>query len=212
MSDTLTVPAQRFLLRHLSWRDYQTLLATLGEQRVRLTYDRGSLELMTPSYRHEHAKMLLGRLIETWTEEHNIPITSCGSTTFQRQDLDRGLEPDQCYYVQHEPVVRGQQDLDLQHDPPPDLALEVDITSSVLNRMAIYAALGVPEVWRYNGSTLDAYHLSPTGTYTKSDRSRTFPTLGLSDVLRFLDQSALVDETTLIRTFRQWVRAQIQPE
>src|SRR5262249_44955535 len=156
--------------------------ATLGEQRVRLTYDRGTLELMTPSYRHEHYKMLLGRLLETWTEEHDIPIRSGGSTTFHREDVDRGLEPDQCYYIQHEYAVRGKEEIDLASDPPPDLAIEVDITSSVLNRLAIYAALGVPEVWRYNGIRLEVYRLGTDRTYVRSDQSLTFPSLPLTDI------------------------------
>jgi Uma2 family endonuclease len=206
--DTVAIPVeQRFRLSSIPWEGYVAIRDGLGERPVRVTYDRGELEIMSPSNRHENRKKLLGRLIEALTEEMGIDIYSSGSMTFQREDLLRGLEPDECYWVENEPNVRGRDDLDLEKDPPPDLALEVEITRSALDRMSIYAALGVPEVWRWDGKTLIAHVRTTRGTYRKSDRSKAFPFLPLSEFAGFLEPTKL-SETQLLRSFRAWVRNQ----
>ena len=126
---------------------------------IRLTYDRGLLEIMTPLDPHESYKKLLGRFVEALTEELDVEICSLGSRTCSREDLVRGLEPDQCYYIQNEQVVWDKEQIDLNQDPPPDLVIEIDITSSSINRLDLYADLGVPEVWRYDGRCLTIYRL-----------------------------------------------------
>jgi Uma2 family endonuclease len=136
----------RLLLADIRWQTYEDLLQDLAQTRVKLTYDRGSLEIMTPMYRHESCAGFLGRLVEVAAEEFSMRFISGWSTTFRREDLKRGLEPDRCYYIGNVSAVLGKLDIDLSRDPPPDLAIEVDIRSSSLNRMSIYAALGVPEV------------------------------------------------------------------
>ena len=207
---TLTQAANRFLLKNISWQTYEALLKDLESQRgIRLTYDRGLLEIMTPLAPHERNSRLIGRLVEALTEELNIEICSLGSLTCKREDLARGFEPDECYYIQNEPVIRSLEQIDLNQDPPPDLAIEIDITSSSINRLALYAALGVPEVWRYDGSRLIIYQLEG-GEYRVCDRSSTFPLITSSEIIRFLELRKSNGETTLIRLFREWVRNQVQ--
>ena len=210
MTTTLTQAANRFLLKNISWQTYEALLKDLESQRgIRLTYDRGLLEIMTPLAPHERNSRLIGRLVEALTEELNIEICSLGSLTCKREDLARGLEPDECYYIQNEPVIRSLELIDLNQDPPPDLAIEIDITSSSINRLALYASLGVPEVWRYDGSRLIIYQLEG-GEYRVCDRSSTFPLITSSEIIRFLELRKSNGETALIRLFREWVRNQVQ--
>jgi Uma2 family endonuclease len=207
---TLTQAANRFLLKNISWQTYEALLKDVESQPgLRLTYDQGILEIMTPLAPHERNSRLIGRLVEALTEELNIEICSLGSLTCKREDLARGLEPDECYYIQNEPVIRSLEQIDLNQDPPPDLAIEIDITSSSINRLALYASLGVPEVWRYDGSRLIIYQLEG-GEYRVCDRSSTFPLITSSEIIRFLELRKSNGETTLIRLFREWVRNQVQ--
>ncbi|MEZ2277287.1 MAG: Uma2 family endonuclease [Microcoleus sp.] len=197
------------LLKNISWRTYESLVNELAEQRgIRLTYDRGTLEIMTPSDPHEGNKQILGRFVETVTEELNIEIRSLGSLTCRREDLERGLEPDQCYYIENEAIVRSLKQIDLNQDPPPDLVIEIDITSSSINRMELYASLGVPEVWRYDGSRLIFYQLEGQ-EYVEREVSPHFPFLSSSEIMGFVETQKNVGETSMIRGFRQWVRSRI---
>ena len=197
---------QRFVLHGVSWEAYEKILEALGERRIRITYDRGDLEFMSPSNTHEWTIRLFDRLINALTEELNVPIRGCRCTTLRRKEAERGLEPDDSYYVQSEPLVRGKMDLNINRgDPPPDLAIEIDVTSSSIDRMGVYAGLGVPELWRYDGETLSLHRLE-SGTYRSADGSAAFPFLNPADLLPFLDLRAEMGETTLVRTFRQWVR------
>ena len=206
MSTFTEYAVNRVLVSNVSWHTYESLVTDLEEQPgTKLTYDRGWLEIMTPLVPHESSKKLLGRFVEAATEELAVEIRSLGSLTCKRQDLARGIEPDQCYYVQNEAVMRGKQEVDLTIDPPPDLAIEVDITSSSIDRISIYAQLGVPELWRYDGSSLKIYWLHE-GTYQEKFDSPTFPSLLTTEILRFLELSQTTGETSLIRLFRQWVR------
>jgi Uma2 family endonuclease len=131
------------LIYDVSWDEYDALMTALPERRLPHTYDRGTLEIMSPSKPHEWIKKLIGRMVESMTLELNIPIQSVGSTTLRRELLKRGLEPDDSYYIANEARVRGKETLDLQSDPPPDLVIEVDVTSSCLDRLDVYAALRV---------------------------------------------------------------------
>ncbi|HEV3257847.1 MAG TPA: Uma2 family endonuclease [Gemmataceae bacterium] len=212
MATVQQAPAdQRFLLFNVSWKTYETFLAELGDRPIRLTYDRGNLELMAPSHVHERYKKILGRIIDTLTLELNILMKSGGSTTFKRKDLERGMEPDECYYIENEPLVRGKMEIDLTTDPPPDICIEIDITSSSLDRQGIYAAMRVPEIWRFDGESLRVYRLDANGDYQLCDRSPTFPFLPLDEIARFLQQANVADETSLIRAFITWLREEIVP-
>jgi Uma2 family endonuclease len=158
---------------------------------------------------HESAKKLMARLVETVTLEMDIDILGAGSMTCRRKDLDRGFEPDECYWIAHEAQMRGRVDIDLTRDPPPDLMLEVEISHSFVDRLAIAARLGVPEIWRYDGQTLRIVLLGADGEYTESSRSQAFPFLPVAELVRFLHQDANQSETRLLRAFRDWVRAQM---
>ncbi len=147
-------PAQRFLLHGISWDDYEMMLKIVGDRPIRVNYDRGALELMSPSYRHDRSKTLLGRVIETVTEELEIPCIGVGSTTLRRQLADRGLEPDEAYYLANAGRIVDNEEIDLDADPPPDLCIEIEISRSALDRMGIYAGLNIPEVWRFDGEAL----------------------------------------------------------
>ena len=199
------------LLHGVRWSTYEALLEDMGDRHIRLTYDNGDLEIMTLSGRHERSKKLIGRLIDAMTEELNIPIRSGGSTTFKREMQKKGLEPDECYWVANELAVRGRKDIDIELDPPPDIAVEVEISRSVLNRLGIYAAIGVSEVWRSDGQQILIEHLQDDGTYTPVGQSPSFPWLPLAELGRFLRESHSMDETSWIRSFRAWVRAELVP-
>jgi Uma2 family endonuclease len=202
---------RRFVLYGVGWRFYETFLAELGERHLFLTFDRGNLEIMSPSHRHEAHARLLAIVIGIVAEELNIPIKGGRSTTFRRQDLERGLEPDECFWIAREPQVRGKMGIDLASDPPPDLAVEVEITRGALDRMGIYSALGVPEIWRFDGRTLTAHDLQADGTYATVSQSPTFPILPLPEVLRRLSLAETMDETSWTRSIREWVRFEILP-
>jgi len=214
MTATLIQSPDRVILHNISWQTYQSLITDFeAEPALRLTYDRGTLEIRMPLDPHETYKKLIGRLIEAATEELDLEIRSLGSRTCDRADLRRGLEPDQCYYIQHEAVVRAVEQIDLDQFPPPDLAVEVDITSSSLDRFSIYADLGIPEVWRYDGQALTIYFLQD-GKYERCDRSLALPLLKAKDISRFLglrfsqDEAQLpVSENSLVKQFRQWIRS-----
>jgi Uma2 family endonuclease len=217
MTATLIQSPDRVILRHISWQSYQSLVADFeSEPGIRLTYDRGTLEIRMPLDPHETYKKLLGRLIEAATEELGLEIRSLGLRTCDREDLRRGLEPDQCYYLQHEALVRDGEQIDLRQFPPPDLAVEVDITRSSLDRFSIYADLGVPEIWRYDGQALTIYQLQE-GSYVSCDRSPALPVLSASELSRFLELRFPKDgsqpplgENSLIRQFRQWLRERLE--
>ena len=217
MTATLIQSPDRVVLRNISWPTYQSLMGDFEQEpALRLTYDRGTLEIRMPLAPHETYKKLLGRLIEAATEELELEIRSLGSRTCNREDLARGLEPDQCYYIQQEALVRDIEQIDLAHFPPPDLAVEVNITSSSLDRFSIYADLKIPEIWRFDGQSLKFYQLQ-AGTYEIVERSAALPMITAQDLMRFVElrfthgdaARSAVSENNLVRQFRQWLRNQV---
>ncbi|CCQ50677.1 Uma2 family endonuclease [Crocosphaera watsonii] len=208
MIATLSTQKNSVILNNIRWETYQYLVQDSEEQpNKRLTYDRGILEIMTPLPEHEVYKKLIDRFVLVMVEEMNKEMRSLGSCTWSCQDLKQGLEPDECYYINHEEAVRGKLNIDLNFDPPPDLAIEIDITSSSLNRMSIYEALGVAEVWRFDGQFLSIYQLVD-GIYQMSDKSGVFPFIKGEDIMRFLQQLE-GGEMALIKAFRTWVRGKV---
>jgi Uma2 family endonuclease len=194
----------------VGWEGYEALLALVIDRPVRLTYDRGDVELMSPSRDHECFKTRFGRLVETLTMELDIPCEGAGSTTWRKQIEDRGLEPDECYYIgANADLVAGRRNVNLTIDPPPDLAIEIEISRSALDRMGIYAALKVPEVWRFDGETLTVYILQADGTYAPSPTSRCFPFLPLDELVDWLHLADEMGQTAWIRRFRDWVRNEL---
>lgn len=164
---------------------------------------------MTLSHEHESYSYLLGRIVDTVTEELGLPVSGGKSTTFKRRKKQRGLEPDNCFWIANEPVVRGKTRIDLSVDPPPDLSIEVDVSHSTLDRMAIYESLRVPEVWVYDGQQLTFHILQPDGTYKTQSVSRAFPNLQADQVARFLALRGELDANSIIRQFRAWLRGRI---
>ncbi len=196
----------RVLLEGISWHTYEQLLAEMGNSRtIRLSYDRGLLEIMTPLLDHENPKEMLTALVGVLAEELNIEILRAGSTTLKRPDLAKGAEPDSSFYIQNEPLVKGKTQIDLTTDPPPDLVVEIDVSSSSVDREGIYAAMGVPEIWRCDRGVVKFLQLDG-GKYIIVERSLAFPLLSVTEITQFLSQSQTIGETTLLRSFRAWVR------
>ena len=206
------VPAgeQRLLLHNVGWEAYRSLCELLEPTGVRMAYDSGSLELMSPSRRHERYGHTLGRCVEVIAEELDVAIEPGGKMTFRRRDVARGIEPDDCFWVVHEAEVRGKEEIDLTRDPPPDLFIEIEVTHSLLDRLATCAALRVPEVWRFNGQRIQILRLRSDGTYEEVQRSPTFPQIDIAGIVPFLRPDADRDYLATIRDFRRWVRDQIR--
>jgi Uma2 family endonuclease len=207
-------PGDPMVLTGVSWAMYQRLLVERDRLRpgVRLTYDRGRLEIMTVSRVHERWKGVLARLIERLTEELRIPLVSGGNLTISREDLERGLEPDECYYVQHALEMVPLRELDFTRDPPFDLAIEVEQSRNIgSRRLSVLDDLGVREVWLYNGRSLRALHRQTEGGYEERPTSAAFPQLPLAELGRFLARIGQVDDTTLALEFVDWVRKTLVP-
>ena len=214
-AQTLARPEQSVQLSGISWQTYETLLAEIGDgvpprklRQIRLTYNRGNLEIIVPSAEHERFKEVLGRFVETLAEELDVKIEPLGSTTFKRPELS-GKEPDKCFYIQNISAVKGKKRIDMNQDPPPDLVVEIDITSRSKNSLQIYADLGVPEVWIYNGVRFRINRLE-NGEYVECEISLAFPSVAVLEIVRFLEQAETMDYLELIKAFRTWVKSQIQ--
>ncbi|KAB8318995.1 Uma2 family endonuclease [Tolypothrix campylonemoides VB511288] len=209
MVTTRTSSEQRVVLRNISWQTFETMLAEMGNDRAsRIAYDRGTLEIMTPLLPHEYWNRLIERLIFVLGEELNLEILPTGSTTLKRKDLRRGAEPDSSYYIHNEARVRNKIEIDLNNDPPPDLVVEVDLTSSSLDRFQIYASLGVLELWYHDEGVLHIYQLQQ-GEYVQCNNSPTFAQLPLIEIPRFLEESQRIGVMGMTQNFWNWVREQI---
>ncbi len=202
-------PGQRVLLKDVTWQELETILEDLGEHRAaRIAYDRGILEIMAPLPEHEYDKEIIGDLIKALLEELDNEFLSLGSTTFKNQAMAQSIEPDQCFYIKNESKIRGKKRLDLTIDPPPDLALEVDITSRT--HPNIYQALKVPELWRFEKGKLQI-NILQDGSYVESQQSLNFPRFALIEVIpQYLQQSTTAGRNATLKTFRLWVRQQMQ--
>jgi Uma2 family endonuclease len=199
---------QHLVLEGVSWELYEHLLKEIGERPLRLTYDNGELEIMSPLPEHEIAKAAVVKFVDALVVELDIPYQDLGSTTFRRQLKKRGLEPDGCFYLQSQPLIAGKRRINLPKDPPPDLAIEIDITSRSIARLPIYAALGVPEIWRYDGRKLYCLHLTD-GEYVQSDFSLAFPKLRVNDLQPFIAiAEEKGDQTAALKSFRKWLKKQ----
>lgn len=201
-------PGQRVLLCDVSWQEFEAILEDLGEHRAaRVAYDNGTLEIMTPLPDHEINKVMIGDLVKALLEELDIEFWPLGSTTFKNEEIVKGIEPDDCFYIQNEAAVRGKKRLDLTVDPPPDLALEIDVTSRT--HPSIYEALRVPELWRFEKGKLQV-NILQDGKYVVSKTSPNFPNLPLVEVIpQFLEQSQTLGRNKAMKAFRAWVREQI---
>lgn len=200
-------PPNRVVLHDIDWPAYRAIADALPERRIRLTYDRGALEIMTVSSKHERFKSLLGVFIITLADVFQRQIASFGSFTHRRADLLRALEPDACFYTVNFPAIRGKTVIDLEIDPPPDLVLEVEISRSILDRLAIFEALRVGEIWRADEQRVRVFVLK-AGEYHEVDRSPTFPEVPLEEISRFLAVGIQRGELAMIQAVRAWFRKQ----
>ncbi len=199
---------QYLRLSNVDWKTYLRLLHIFAERPgYHLAYDHGELEIMSPSLQHDDSSRLLGDFVVVLTEELGMPLKQGGSATLKRQLKKKGIEADECFWIVNAHRIAGISRLNLRKQPPPDLAVEVDVSRSSLNRLGIYATLGVTEVWRLDGDVLIFYVLQPDRTYAASPASHFFPIVTPADLVGFLEQARqAADQNPVLRQFRQWVR------
>jgi Uma2 family endonuclease len=205
------VGEDRILIPGVTWKQYLELLDWMGDRNIRITFDGDCVELMSPSYLHSRGDTLIGRMIEMVCFELDLDICSAAPVTLKTELMERGLEPDRSYWLANEPLVRGKTELDENVDPPPDLVIEVEVTRGILNRIAIYAALGVPEIWRWHKGKIEVLLLGDDGRYHPSGTSRSLPMLPMAEMSRWVERGLAMGERQWIREFVAWVRETIAP-
>lgn len=211
--ETVKTPAeQRVVLHNIGWNTYERLLADHENYSApRFTYDRGELEIMSPSPEHEAYNRSIALLVEILAAELGTDVYDLGSTTFRREDLERGFEPDSCFYIENEERVRGKARIDLAVDPPPDLVIEIDITSPSFSKLPIYAQIGVPEVWRYDGERLKILVLEGS-EYVETTESTVVPPVTSNVLSNFMEKSTTTKRTVWLEAVREWARNDSQKE
>ena len=206
MGNVLTLPEKRVVLESVSWETYEHLLSDHLDKSVpRFTFDRGRLEITSPSSEHEEYKQALTLLVEMLADGLGVDIRSLGSTTFKRSELERGFEADACFYVQSAERMHGKTHIDPAVIPAPDLVIEIEVTSPALNKLPIYAEFRVPEIWRYDGARAVVLHLSGN-EYLENSKSLAFPQASADDIPRLVRQSASLKSTEWLAALRNWVR------
>ena len=207
--ERVKTPAEhRVILHNTSWETYERLMKERGETRVpRFAYDRGEMEIMSPSTEHESIAYYIGLLVAVFAEEAGIDLYGAGSTTFDREDLERGFEPDACFYVRSAGLVRGKPRIDLTLDSLPELIIEVDITSPSLNKFPIYARVDVAEIWRHDGERLTVFELRGE-EYVDVAGSKILSPLTGETLSRLIEESSSLDMVTWMRRVREWAREQ----
>lgn len=206
-----TSAESRFVISGVSWEEYLRLLDWMGDRHIRLTYDGSSVEMMSPSYEHDYDDWIIGRLVERLCEELSIRYRIGAKSTLKSALVEKGLEADACYWIQNEPAMRGKRKLDLSLVPPPDLAIEVEVSRSVLDRLGIYSALGVPEVWRVRNTKVRVLLLGEDGQYYPSETSQSLPMVPIESLSEWLVRAQVLDESDLIPEYVAWVRETILP-
>jgi Uma2 family endonuclease len=193
----------------VSWLMYEQLLEEFGEKRgSRINYSGGVLEIMVPLPEHEDDKVIIADFVKVLLEELDIEFRSLGSTTFKSEAMQRGIEASDCFYIENEAKIRGKKRIDLNIDPPPDIALEIDLTSRT--RFDNYEVLGVGELWRFNGRELEINVLQ-SGKYIQAKESPHFPGFLLSEVIpQYLEISKSEGRNKTMKAFRKWVSSRIE--
>ncbi|MDQ2098753.1 MAG: Uma2 family endonuclease [Tychonema bourrellyi B0820] len=211
VTTTLTPPQQSseeklITLTGIKWLTFKAIMSDVGDGRAwRIAYAEGVLEIRMPLPKHERPKVMLELFIGALADELEIEAMSLGALTLEREDLARAIEPDTCFYIQNESLVRNKDEINLPIDPPPDLVVESDYTSSSLNKFSIYADLGVPEIWRYRNESLQVYQLVE-GSYEKRENSLAFPFLPIAEIPDLIEQSKSIGQRAAVRLFRERVR------
>jgi Uma2 family endonuclease len=208
MATAVSETERLVILDRVTWETYERLITEHGERGgTRFTYDEGVLQIMVISSRHEVPNRILAALVDALAEEWEIDIARLGSVTFKREDLQKGFEPDSCFYIKHADSIPTRGELDLKIDPPPDLSIEVDITRGSLNRFPIFAAVGIPEIWRFDGNRVTIFRLEKGG-YLETSNSLSFPALTGEVLTLFLGDGQKLKSTAWLRKVREWARAQ----
>lgn len=218
-----TTPAEtRTILPNITWSTFKVMLAEIGwERNFRVAYNQGIVEIMTPLMPHENSNRIIEGLILVLCEEFGLEAKSSGSLTLTRDDLQTGGEPDSSFYIQNEALVREKENIDLAIDPPPDIVLEVEYSKSKIDKLSLYAAMKIPEFWRYNGNNLRIYTLNSvlnennqyankyTNQYAEVETSPTFPNIVVKEISRFIQESQVIGQLAAKRAFRDWVKQQL---
>lgn len=204
---TTAIPGEtRVLLENITWQTFKTMLAEMGSERAnKISYRQGNIEIMTPLKPHESSNRLIEVFVGVLCEELGLEVNRVGSLTLTRDDLEYGAEPDSSYYIQNELLVREKENIDLAFDPPPDLVLEVEYSRPKIDKSKLYAAMGIPEFWRYNGTTLRVYILA-NGQYSETQTSPTFAVIPIKEIPRFIEESKKIGQIAVTRAFRTWVK------
>jgi Uma2 family endonuclease len=197
------------VLRNISWEAFERILNDIGETHHRVTYQDGNLEFRTISFEHEHYGEWMGKLILFVAIEMRMALCSGGSTTLKLALERVGIEPDRCFWIKHEKQMRENKEWKALEDPPPDLATEIDTSSSWLDRLDIYAKLKVPEVWRFDRETHKVLILGANRKYKERTKSLAFPSLPMDGFARFVKKLGSADEVTLIQEFTEWLRSDV---
>jgi Uma2 family endonuclease len=207
MATVISPTDRRVIIAGVSWGTYERLLGDFGAHHTaRVAFDQGTLEIMAPSFGHERPAHLLAQIIEIVAEIHAVDLIGAGSTTFKRQDVARGFEPDASFYIQHAADVRGNTEIDLHSDPPPDLVIEIDITHPSLDKLPIYAALGIPELWRYTGQHVLIYQRRPDG-YVTVATSTILPGVDSRALTQLVEAGFDTPRPAWIRRVRAWAES-----
>jgi Uma2 family endonuclease len=205
MAPSTARPDQYLYLEDVDWSQYESMLAAIGDGALRVTYDNGRMEVMSPLPERETERALLSSFVGIIALERRIPMRRLGSMTIRRRDLQKGLEPDNCYYIRREAMVRHKMDFDFARDPAPDLVIEVEVTNRSIDKWPIYAAMGVGELWVYGMAGL-SFLVLDGGKYQPVEESACLPGILRSDLMRFMSMWRTMDETGMLLAFRDWVR------
>jgi Uma2 family endonuclease len=207
MPAVVTPVGQCVIVQGVSWHTYACLLADFADSSgARMAYDQGTLEIMAPSFKHEQTADLLADVVKAVAEAQALDVVPAGSTTFKREDVERGFELDASFYLQHAADVRGRATIDLAVDPPPDVIIEIDLTHPSLDKFPIYAALGVPEVWRYDGQQMHIYRHVDVA-YTEVPESEVLPGVTSASLIQLVQLGLQLPRLVWIGRVRVWAES-----
>lgn len=195
---------QRLLIRGIGWQEFESILEELGDRRVsRVAYYQGDLEIRMPLPAHERSKIVIADLIKILLNEMDIAYEPYGSTTFKNRNMAQGIEPDDCFYIKNADRMIGKTKVDLEIDPPPDLAIEVDVTSKT--QLSVYQGLQVPELWRWENNRL-RIDLWQNGEYVQSLSSLVFPNVPILEIIpQHVEMASVKGTSFAMKAFRKWV-------
>jgi Uma2 family endonuclease len=206
-------PGERVSATGVPWAVYLRLAELRDDYhpRVRITFDRGRIELMSPKFRHEKPTLRLGLIVHALAKSLGFKLASARSTRLEEEQAEQALEPDDCFYIANAPAILTVEDIDLAIHPPPDLAIEVDVSRSSVPKEPIYSTMGVPELWRHDKGNVVIRVLSQDGTYVTNSTSRSFPNVTAEDLKRLLEETKVLDDIDAAEHFLTWAKTLVPP-